>query len=737
MKAPYRYSLTDSNGKYLYCNQAGQVELPSDTPKYLDYSPIDWSELKITYERNMENFGVFRTYTLPLTFPKTTATLLRDIFARHGYEAVTMFHIETLNTEIQDYEPLASAEIDYTQFHGVWNNETEPFTVKINLMDNSLSEFIKANENLQQEIPIDGRIGGLTLTIDGIERKNAARWLVSDGLFTEGNTNPAPGHSLNATIVTVDGDNKNDVKDVTWKRSSLITDFINDGKYIYKATATRTIEFAYNITVHIGSVSGFSYVLGKAPVYVIQKWDGSTVTVVHTIRDFTGTSFLDQTHNLSGTVSLNASVGDEFYISVFIQPTPLANEWMNFNYDPASWITLKYYDRLPASTAGGMRYHDVYKNLIEIQSGGKYTLQSNFLFQPLTSYNSQPYYAVLSPAESIKGRAGAKIKVSMDELRKFGRTNWMLAHGIEGNKLRVEPLDYFFKKDDVILTLDNWEKNSFQFSVARDMLYSGVRVGYEPQTYDGINGADEFNTLQQYKFPVNRVGTILDLVSPIRADIHGIEQARQAQFIYTDSNGLKETATPQQDDTLFAIETDNSFNIKRWSGTVSQNEALLTTYNTGFSPKRGLLRNLPHIYSIMPRDYFTSPVPASYANDEIRLTATANQGNLRTQFSGSPVIIENDSVNLSYNSFKPARALFKPIYFEFNCEVEDNFLKLIYQKPYGVIRFKIPQPYPPYPARYFTGFIVSVEVVTHAKKLYHWKLLSSPDNDLSLLVKMQ
>ncbi len=73
---------------------------------------------------------------------------------------------------------------------------------------------------------------------------------------------------------------------------------------------------------------------------------------------------------------------------------------------------------------------------------------------------------------------------------------------------------------------DLWEVKDFQVSVAEDLIYNTIKVGYPNQNYDDINGKDEFNTTHVYNTPLTRIAKELDLTSEYRADSYGIEFTR-------------------------------------------------------------------------------------------------------------------------------------------------------------------------------------------------------------------
>ena len=68
---------------------------------------------------------------------------------------------------------------------------------------------------------------------------------------------------------------------------------------------------------------------------------------------------------------------------------------------------------------------------------------------------------------------------------------------------------------------DNWSE--FEYSVNSSLIYSSVKVGYDKQDYDSVNGRDEFRFTDEYTTGITLTNNVLDLISPYRADAYGIE----------------------------------------------------------------------------------------------------------------------------------------------------------------------------------------------------------------------
>lgn len=63
----------------------------------------------------------------------------------------------------------------------------------------------------------------------------------------------------------------------------------------------------------------------------------------------------------------------------------------------------------------------------------------------------------------------------------------------------------------------------FKVKVNSSLIYSLLRVGYDKQDYDSINGRDEFHFTNEYDTGITITDKALELISPLRADPYGIE----------------------------------------------------------------------------------------------------------------------------------------------------------------------------------------------------------------------
>lgn len=87
---------------------------------------------------------------------------------------------------------------------------------------------------------------------------------------------------------------------------------------------------------------------------------------------------------------------------------------------------------------------------------------------------------------------------------------------------------FFFKHRDKLFSDNNVKDlnssfSSFEYKVDSSRIYSLVRVGYDKQDYESMNGRDEFRFTTEYTTGIDITDNVLELISPYRADVYGIE----------------------------------------------------------------------------------------------------------------------------------------------------------------------------------------------------------------------
>lgn len=316
-------------------------------------------------------------------------------------------------------------------------------------------------------------------------------------------------------------------------------------------------------------------------------------------------------------------------------------------------------------------------NLLQSMNGGNEGIKGEIVFGKENRLDR----TLILAAESVRGLSDAKLYSSFTKF-----CNWMSAvfgfvYEVDGDIIRFIHRDTLYV-NEVIKDLGG-DINEFSCKVEPSLIYSGVRVGYDKQDYDSINGRDEFRFTTEYSSETTLTDNKLELISPYRADVYGIEFLAQKRG--------KDTTDNSSDNAVFFVgvmvnKENNRYELDRTmkiDGVLSPG----TMFNVMYSPRKMLLANKAFIgISIDKLEY------------------TSSDGNSGIVIDG---ISEKDQIIISRDE-----ALFMPI--SVQCETCEQGLS---DNKKGLISVQ-------YDGSVYRGFIMDVEN-------YHGK---SKSNNYSLMV---
>ena len=149
------------------------------------------------------------------------------------------------------------------------------------------------------------------------------------------------------------------------------------------------------------------------------------------------------------------------------------------------------------------------------------TDKNNVTGEIATGVDERLDMAMIVPAESIRGLPNAKIYTSYTKF-----ANWMSAEFgfvpvIGDEKVTFVHRDTLFQDTEIKDLQDS--TSDLEYNVNAGLVYSGVKVGYDKQDYDSVNGRDEFRFTNEYTTGITLTDNVLELVSPYRADVYGME----------------------------------------------------------------------------------------------------------------------------------------------------------------------------------------------------------------------
>lgn len=716
-KRGFIYWLFSKSMKVLYVDDSGIIQeavdnsihndtftllKPDGTPAHLKFSPDGWKDVLLKYGRNIKYMGLFRDFTVPMKFKKDGGHIVKDQMWNQGIEAVTYLGISKLNrTTFPDkYETWYLGELDYSKFV---QKKTD---VTLNVMEGGLSKYLKAYENTVYEIPVDADLQAVKVLLDGFPFTNKINYIMIDSAYP----NYAPSYQrfwyLGLAIISEEGSTQGVL--IQEQQPEAISSQPNDKWFLYSETKTfnLNITLSFNVTVYVTPSPH------TIRIYVETANNGVVTAGVflHNASHSNGDVF---TVNYTGIISVvpgdklyvivdvdydNAHIGDAYFLRFAV-----TNGTMNTNYEVTFDSTI----------TKAMRPLRLLQKIVGLMTGNRYTASSTFL-AGMNDY-------VVTSGQAIRNHEGdasatvhgSVIKTSLSEFfQSFKR--FRIGLGIENNILVIEQLDYFFKPTT---TLELGITDDLQITVAEDLMFNTVKVGQANQTYDEVNGKDEFNVTESYQTPITRVVRELDLTSPYRADMYGVELTR------LNLSGKDTTDNKADNDTfLLNIETTLSsfggfgvikyYNLNRPAYVITGLLHPAKAFNINLSPKRALINNGSYLHSVLDKlDMYYMKFTSGDKNSEM-VTTLAGE-----------VITEKADCQIADLAAK----LFLPYYFTFTTSVPLNYPILMKTNPYGMISFESE-------GETYYGYMWDGGIAPAKNDKQQFKLLAAPNSNMAKLI---
>lgn len=702
----FLYFLVDELGRSYYVEN-GIVQL-SAQPRPLEFTPEGWEEIEVQNARNQKYFALDRNFTLPLDFVEDGAIILKDAYYKKGLLAKVFLVISKQELYYDGaeygyhYKSYYRGAIDFTEF-----NHAGP-KVTISITEGGPVKYIKANENAVYEIEVDVP-EVIKIKMDGVNLKGSKRFVVIE---------PTYNHGIGT-----------DVKEMIPMQAS------NSEGYFFN------IGFAESA----GSITDadYDFIQGE-DLSTSDKWNGivrdvDAITMsMHIegaiIKRRSGSGFWGPRVGLD--VKLETSTGRLFTLFTLehdFGPSPAAAQPWKFSLDSApvtlfrdetffvytvptafqsnnawDWLegtTFEYRttDRYKTTYIKALPPLYVFKKLIEKVTGGRYQADSALL--------ANNFNIPITCGDAIRGIPGAKIKTSLSQFVQAKNTVHGVGIGEIGGVVRLETKSYWVDYSDPI---DLGEVTELSISPASDYLFNLLKIGYQPQEYDDVNGRQEFNNTSQYTGPEIEETKTVELISPYRADCYG------AEFLRLNLEG-KTTTDSDSDNDVFMIHTNAVPVNDPVEGLVYELNRDLnvgatgllepdSVFNVFLSPARCLQRNGSYIRSCF------------YKMDGENLIWQTTDKNADLAAGG---VVEKANINIG----SLAQALFTPNILEFEATSPVNLVELLAASPARAFKFS-------YLGIQLKGIAVKVGIRPADYAAQTFTLLSAPDNDLEQLINV-
>lgn len=556
----------------------------------------NWDDFELAYKRSNYD-GVIRSFSTKFEFVNRSYELLKEEFAKKYLSSKAGIAFYKRNNS-WNWDKIFHCTLDFGTY------SEDGMVVSINAVDDNLAAIIKAKRNILYEYPVadlytrslnyDGLkfqyeakyvLGGNTYESDGVQYVNITKVFGGTYAYT------IPIYKLsNSELPSLDSP-------IIFSDAQFTESSLEEGVPFAEALADVHIDFNFTTDYYVHIYEG---IVKNIKLRIFKKDSGGAIEdvwshysdgfykyineiipidlikgqKVYFMMELTFGAPISEgsfTKNVVDVVFPNFSLGISFMSRI-----------NTVNIDVISPITVlgKLLDSMTDST-------ETYSGLIDD-------------YDPRMSMDRLSTSYIMA-AESARGLPNAKLYTSYKKFCDWMEAEFGYVPVINENTVTFMHRDKLFTST-VVKDLGT-EINDYEFSVNDSLIYSSVKVGYDKEDYDSVNGRDEFRFTNEFSTGLNLRDNTLSLISPYRADAYGIEFLVQKR-------GEDTTDNDSDNDVFFVSCDQDGVNLKLYRAyTPSQLSGLLspeTMFNFQYSPRFMLEANKKYIGSCTGMLKFTS-----------------------------------------------------------------------------------------------------------------------------------
>lgn len=697
------YFLFDDQDRSLYVQN--DLVLTSPSPIPLQFAPDGWEDIGIQNQRNQKYFVLDRSFTIPLQFVEDGARILKDRFYKMGPEEKVYLVIAKQQLYMDAthygfyYTLLYKGELDFTEF------SHEGPKVVVNVMEGGITKYVKANENVKFELPVD-TADTIKIKWTGVKLRQAANYNLNNGALVNdlGGATIALALLGNESITSIGSVSEERVKTGNapgplWNANTWFLLTGNEDTEI-------TLEWDFNVFLELSSGVGGVNPTSIILQLIVLESDSSTNNIpIQTLSVHDPLLIYHHKHRFVGSFTTTVPANRRCMLYM----TATQNRDLTFfTYDNDGKFSVKYTYVHRTTYVKARRPRELYYDIVSKVSEGTAQGES----AALETYKT----FVVTSGDAIRGIAGAKIKTSLSDYFKSFNTILSIGMGEVNGKLKLE------RKPDWInynAPVDLGECKGLKVTVNKDYLFSSMKIGFPVQEYEDVNGREEFNNTHVYTSSTKRDGKELDMVSVYRTDCYG------GEFNRINLDG-KTTTDSSSDNAVWVIAIKPTPIIDPVEGEVYELDRSLNPYATGLlepetvfnlslTPKQCLFRNGQYIRSCF------------YKQDTgyLRFQSTEKNSTLSVAPPGGPVITENSDVEIAGLGAR----LFVPVQLEFETRGPVNPFDILQQNPLKAFSTS-------YVGVSLVGIPGKTGIHPEDNEAQAYELLASPDTDLTQLIEI-
>jgi hypothetical protein len=556
----------------------------------------NWDDFELAYKRSNYD-GVIRSFSTKFEFVNRSYELLKEEFAKNYLSSKAGIAFYKRNNS-WNWDKIFHCTLDFGTY------SEGGMVVSINAVDDNLAAIIKAKRNILYEYPVadlytrslnyDGLkfqyeakyvLGGSTYESDGVQYVNITKVFGGTYAYT------IPIYKLsNSELPSLDSP-------IIFSDAQFTESSLEEGVPFAEALADVHIDFNFTTDYYVHIYEG---IVKNIKLRIFKKDSGGAIEDVWShysdgfykyINEIIPIDLIKgQKTYFMMELTFGAPISEGSFtknvVDVVFPNFSLGISFMSrintVNIDVISPITVlgKLLDSMTDST-------ETYSGLIDD-------------YDPRMSMDRLSTSYIMA-AESARGLPNAKLYTSYKKFCDWMEAEFGYVPVINENTVTFMHRDKLFTST-VVKDLGT-EINDYEFSVNDSLIYSSVKVGYDKEDYDSVNGRDEFRFTNEFSTGLNLRDNTLSLISPYRADAYGIEFLVQKR-------GEDTTDNDSDNDVFFVSCDQDGVNLKLYRAyTPSQFSGLLspeTMFNFQYSPRFMLEANKKYIGSCTGMLKFTS-----------------------------------------------------------------------------------------------------------------------------------
>lgn len=571
---------------------------------------VNWDDVEMSFKRG-DYDGVVRSFSTKFEFANGAYSLLLKEYLSNYLNSSATLVFYTRNNSWLLNEKFRCA-LDYSTFS---YNDT---TCEINAVDNSLASLIKAKKGTQYEYPVKEIKESQPLDYDRLLMNSDIKWSIPSDA-----EEPNVSHVMTAypnAYYTIPfymlGQPEIATKDIVEVFDTAENRFESTeslfGEYLFKNISDKdlTIRIKVKFSVFITyQRPGVSF-----PIYIrLSSYNENSKELKIYYQSATIQTFNTYTVDIDENLTISPGEMINFNIALAKSDPIYQNFPVNFKFNSLDTpLNISFSERGKSVKIDCISPKVLLNRLLR-----SITDKNNVTGEIATGVDERLDMAMIVPAESIRGLPNAKIYTSYIKF-----ANWMSAEFgfvpvIGDEKVTFVHRDTLFQDTEIKDLQDS--TSDLEYNVNAGLVYSGVKVGYDKQDYDSVNGRDEFRFTNEYTTGITLTDNVLELVSPYRADAYGME-------FLAEKRGEDTTDSDSDNDIFFvgASLDGEKYKLVRDGYTISGVISPSTMFNAMYSQRFMIEANARYIGAFANALEFTS----SDGNSDVTINGVSERSSI-------------------------------------------------------------------------------------------------------------